>query len=123
MSSPVPVPAWLRVEDVKTQLQLDAADVADDALVTACSAAVEPQVERARSDQFGGTPPTFLPDWEVYQAAVMLAARLVRRRNSPAGVETFGESVLYASRYDPDIARALRQGAPGSSGYAMPTVA
>jgi hypothetical protein len=57
-----------------------------------------------------GWPVVYEPDAEVYQAAVMLAARLVRRRNSPGGVETFGESVTYVSRYDPEIGRALRTG-------------
>jgi hypothetical protein len=123
-------PAWLAVGDVKEQLRLSGADTADDALVTRCAAAVEPQVQRARPDGwpapvpatddagevllFGGQPvivqPVYAPDAEVYQAAVMLAARLVRRRNSPGGVESFGESVTYVSRYDPDIARALHSG-------------
>ena len=47
----------------------------------------------------------------------MLAARLVRRRNSPGGVESFGDSVLYVARFDPEIARALRSG-----NWAMPGV-
>ena len=83
------------------------------------------EVERARRDQFivsrpddpNPSPPTFAPDGEVYQGAVMLAARLVRRRNSPAGIETFSDSVAYVSRWDPDIQRALRQGA-----YAWPAL-
>jgi hypothetical protein len=108
-------PAWLSVADVKAQLRLAGADTADDDLVTRCAAATEPQVERARPDGWPAvTPadvaPVYSPDAETYQAAVMLAARLVRRRNSPGGVETFGESVTYVSRYDPEIARALRTG-------------
>jgi hypothetical protein len=104
-------PVWLDPADVKAQLRITGADVADDDLIQRCSAAVEPQVERARLDQFvlaELVPPVFDPDAEVYQAAVMLAARLVRRRNSPAGIESFAMSVVYVSRYDPDIARALR---------------
>ena len=109
------LPAWLDVADVKEQLRLSSADTADDDLVTRCAAAVEPQVQRARPDGWPQpTPqvvsPPYTPDAETYQAAVMLAARLVRRRNSPGGVETFGESVTYVSRYDPEIARALRTG-------------
>ncbi len=51
-------------------------------------------------------------------AAVMLGARLVRRRNSPGGVEAFLEnSAAYVSRYDPDIGRMLRIDA-----YAPPQV-
>jgi hypothetical protein len=112
-------PAWLDVADVKAQLRIMGADTTDDALVTRCAAATEPQVQRARPDQYPAPAPltaprvagpVYAPDAEVYQAAVMLAARLVRRRNSPGGVETFGESVLFVSRYDPEIARALRTG-------------
>jgi hypothetical protein len=119
---PTFTPSWLDIADVKAQLRLSGADTADDALVTMCSAAVEPQVQKARPDMWpqvtpADVAPVYSPDAEVYQAAVMLAARLVRRRNSPAGVETFGESITYVSRYDPDIARALRQGI-----YALPGV-
>ena len=108
-------PQWLDVADVKAQLRLSGADTADDDLVVRCAAAVEPQVQRARPDFYPTvnpliTPPVYAPDAEVYQAAVMLAARLVRRRNSPGGVESFGESVTYVSRYDPDIGRALHSG-------------
>ena len=125
-------PQWLDVADVKAQLRIMGADSADDDLVTMCAAAVEPQVQRARPDAWvyhdpdtpnpPDPPPItwpaeFIPDAEVYQAAVMLAARLVRRRNSPGGIESFGESVQYVSRYDPDIGRALRSG-----GWALPGV-
>lgn len=41
--------------------------------------------------------------------AVMLAARLHRRRNSAAGVETFSDmGASYVSRYDADLDRQLR---------------
>ena len=125
-------PTWLDVADVKAWLRLADADTGDDDLVTMCAAAVEPQVERARPDQVIAPAPAgrdsrgritaaiaggYAPDAEVYQAAVALAGRLVRRRNSPGGVETFGESITYVSRYDPEIARALRTGL-----WAMPGV-
>lgn len=52
-------------------------------------------------------PPTPPPD--VKQGATMLAARLWRRRNSPAGVEAITEAgAQYVARYDPEIARLLR---------------
>jgi hypothetical protein len=114
MTGPV-APVWLSVADVKDQLRIAGGDTTDDALITRCAAAVEPQVQRARPDQAGADG--YAPDAEVYQAAVMLAARLVRRRNSPGGVETFGESVTYVSRMDPEIARALHTGP-----YARPGV-
>lgn len=52
-------------------------------------------------------------------AGVMLAARIYRRRNSPAGVESFGElGPVYVSRYDPDLAMLL-----GLGTYRRPEVA
>jgi hypothetical protein len=50
--------------------------------------------------------------------ATMLAARIYRRRNSPAGVESFGElGPLYVQRNDPDIAILL-----GLGSYRRPAV-
>lgn len=41
--------------------------------------------------------------------AVILTARLIRRRNSPAGVEIFGDQgAVYVRRNDPDVAQMLR---------------
>jgi hypothetical protein len=46
--------------------------------------------------------------------ATMLAARLLRRKNSPGGVESFGsEQLAYVRRSDPDIDRLLGLGRPG----------
>lgn len=57
------------------------------------------------------TPQPYAPDAEVYQGAVMYAARLLRRRNSPAGVETYGDlGATFVAKYDPDIDRALHTG-------------
>ena len=59
------------------------------------------------------TAATDPPAWPggVDEASVMLAARLYRRRNTPSGVESFGESpATYVLRHDPDVARALRIG-------------
>lgn len=49
----------------------------------------------------------------IVQGAVMLSARLFRRRNSPAGVEAFSDlgGAVYVQRNDPDIAMMLRIGA------------
>lgn len=54
-------------------------------------------------------------DWQLaadaVEGAVMLAARLYRRKNSPAGVETFGsEGAVYVQRNDPDLAQLLQLG-------------
>jgi len=47
----------------------------------------------------------------------MYAAREYRRRNSPAGIETFGDQTSFVSRFDPDIDRALQTGS-----YAGPVI-
>lgn len=39
--------------------------------------------------------------------AIMLAARLYRRKNSPGGIESAGDTVTYIARYDSDISRLL----------------
>lgn len=60
-----------------------------------------PVVHRLPADQ----------DWpaEVQLGAKMLAARLLRRRNSPNGVEALTDAgVTYVARYDSDIARLLK---------------
>lgn len=57
-------------------------------------------------------------DADVVLAAIMLAGRLWRRRDSPAGVETFaGDGAVYVQRTDPDVAMMLGIGA-----YAPPRV-
>ena len=106
-------PTWLDVADVKAWLRIAGADTIDDDLLTRCAAAVEPQVQRARPDQYPApTPqvavPPYTPDAEVYQAAGMLAAKMYRRRNSPGGIESYGDQVLYPARWDGEIDLALR---------------
>lgn len=73
--------------------------------------AAEIHAEKHRPDMYseGGT---YAPDAEVYQGAVMYAAREIRRRNTPAGVESFGDTgISFVAKYDPDIDRALHTGA------------
>lgn len=106
--------------DVKIQLAIDGTDVTDDALIQPCIDATEPEVCRARPDAWDDTvtPPITPHDYpDAYRGGVMLAARLVRRRNSPAGIESFGESVTYVASYDPDLDRFMRRGR-----YRMPGV-
>ncbi|MCI6557331.1 MAG: hypothetical protein SOW43_07295 [Schaalia hyovaginalis] len=46
---------------------------------------------------------------DVELGAVMLTARLYRRRNSPAGIEALTDmGATYVSRYDSDVSRLLR---------------
>lgn len=98
---------------IKAWLKVDRAD--DDGIFDTIAVAVTSLVES-------------LPDvrrqadltWAAatHTAALMLAARLYRRRNSPSGVEAFtDQGAAYVSRYDPDIARLLRV-----DGYAPPRV-
>jgi len=104
-----PPVGWLALADVKQQLAIDGVDTDDDVLIQACIDAAEPEVTRARPDAWTETTtPADLPD--AYRGGVMLAARLVRRRNSPAGIESFGESITYVAAYDPDLDRFMRRG-------------
>ncbi|MCL1871950.1 MAG: hypothetical protein FWF90_16260 [Promicromonosporaceae bacterium] len=102
-------PVWLSPADVKEWLHGNQQPVdSEDRLVSVCAAA-EPYVERCRPEwktKDGG----YEPDAETYHGAVMYAAREFRRRNSPAGVEVYGEGVTFVRRFDPDIDRALQTG-------------
>lgn len=116
-------PAWLAQADVKAWLRLNDQDDADGDLITRVCAMTEPYVQRCRSEWFQVVEPSgavaYMPDAETYQGAVMHAAREYRRRNSPAGVEAFGDAgTSFVSRYDPDIEKALQTGA-----YARPVIA
>jgi hypothetical protein len=65
-----------------------------------------------------GDPPTVTVPADVKQGAVMLGARLWRRRNSPAGVEAITEAgATYVARYDPEISRLLQ-----IDGFARPAI-
>lgn len=82
----------------------------DDPNLTLCVAAVNAMVAALPTiatvtDEAGAQ------QWadQTITGAIMLGARLVRRRNSPAGVEAFTDGgAAYVARYDPDIARMLR---------------
>lgn len=103
---------WIDPADVKEWLRYADGDTSDDDVILACCAAVEPWVQRSRPDAYvgAGVDRTYQPDAEVRQAATQLAARVVRRRNSPGGLEALNESVGVVASLDPDIDRALRRG-------------
>lgn len=121
MTDPTPpprtyTPAWLSPADVKAWLRLNGQDVDDDAEVARCCAATELYVQRCRPEfavpPDGDSGPVYDPDAETYHGAVMYAAREVRRRNSPAGIQAFADGqVSFVARFDSDIERALRTGA------------
>lgn len=99
------------------KLHLGITDTTDDTRLDSIVAAVNAVVRRFRV----ATDATDAPDWaaapHVVEGAVMLSARLFRRKNSPAGVEAFTDlGAAYVMRNDPDIAMLLRIGpwaAPG----------
>lgn len=107
MTEPAPYPTgWLVLDDVKDQLKIPSGDATDDVLIQACIDATEPEVCRARPDAL--PDPAAVPD--AYRGAVMLAAKLVRRRNSPAGTESFAASVRLSTTGDAELDRLLRLG-------------
>lgn len=98
-----PDPAF-NVAAIKAWLKIDRPD--DDGILATIAVAVTsliedlPDVRRTDTGAWADSTHT---------AALMLAARLYRRRNSPAGVEAFAnQGAVYVSRYDSDIARLLR---------------
>lgn len=117
MSSPAP---WLSPEDLAAWLKLNplpAADSPEYALLVICAGSAQTTAQRYRGDAWDHStdPPVFTPDDEIRAAATALGGRLYRRRNSPAGIETFADSTLYVSRFDPEIERGLHM-----AGYLVP---
>jgi hypothetical protein len=120
-------PTWLATADVAEWLTANQQPSSDLVALERVCAMTELHVQRCRPDQYvdGGTDPgtgdplpaVYVPDAEVYQGAVMYAARECRRRNNPTGTETFDGGLTFIARYDPDIDRALRTGA-----YQLPGV-
>jgi hypothetical protein len=110
MTAPAQAPATDAA--VKAYLRLD--DTGDDGTLTATVNAVNALM----AEWFGAPVPPAAWSEPKRQGAVMLAARVFRRRNSPAGVESFGElGPIYVQRNDPDVAQLLGLGA-----YARPKV-
>lgn len=102
------------------KLQLSLTDTRDDAMVEAAVAAANQHVRRLPAAQVDADPAP--ADWTGYDDVVlganMLGARLVRRRNSPDGVQAMTDAgVAYVARSDPDIAMLLQLGP-----YAPPQV-
>jgi hypothetical protein len=115
---PTFTPVWLAPADVKEWLRLNEQDTDDDDLIKRCCAMTEPYAQRCRPE-WTDADGTYVPDAETYQGAIMHAAREYRRRNSPAGIEAFGDAgTSFVARYDPDIEKALQTGS-----FAPPTIA
>ncbi|MBF6483846.1 phage head-tail connector protein [Nocardia otitidiscaviarum] len=105
MTAPV-IPPAIDITAVKAYLRLT--DDSDNDALTAVVDAVNDLMT-----YWFGSPAISAEGWpdRYVQGAVMLAARVYRRRNSPSGVESFGElGPLYVQRNDPDIAQLLGMG-------------
>lgn len=100
--------SWLGIPDGATGPDVDALALIAPAVVGwVAGLPAAPMVTTTNPD---GTTTT---EWasSTTLGAVMLTGRLVRRRNSPAGVEAFGaDGVAYVQRTDPDVAVLLRIG-------------
>ena len=94
---------------VKARLRIAADDTRDDAELADVVDAVNARVRRWPVAELAVGHETWPTD--VALGAAMLAARLWRRRNSPAGVEAMGpDGATYVMRNDPDVAMLLRLG-------------
>jgi hypothetical protein len=94
---------------VKQQLRIPGTDTRDDLELDDIVAAVNAEV-RGWPVVVPVAGATAWPD-NLARGATMLASRLWRRKNSPAGVEQFGSlGATYVMRTDPDIAMLLRLG-------------
>jgi Phage QLRG family, putative DNA packaging. len=92
---------------VKAHLKIT--DTRDDTALTTIVAAVNNLVRSMAVSNVAVGQESW-PDRIVY-GATMLAGRLFRRKNSPAGVESFGQlGAAYVMRNDPDIAQLLELG-------------
>lgn len=100
---------WLVPSSVAVWLKL-AAPLSDDdtQLLAQCCASAETTAQTYRPEWWDADRTAYTPDAETLTAATALAARLWRRRNSPGGIETFSDSIMYVARFDPEIERGLR---------------
>ena len=100
MLTPDMVKGWLRLPDT---------DTADDDLIAACTAATNEWV--AATAYVKGLPEPAEWPADVTLGATMLAARLYRRRNTPAGIESIADGAVYVPRRDSDVDSMLHMGA------------
>ena len=112
-TGPPYAPMWLLAADVRKWLRdTGTPPTSDDVEVDRICAMAETYAEACRpewatTDDAGVT--TYTPDAETYQGAMMLAAKTLRRRNSPSGVETFGDvGISFVAKHDPEVSRCLR---------------
>lgn len=95
------------LEGVKGFLRIT--DATDDDRITDALTAVNYMVRGWPCSAASSGAEAFTPN--VTEGATMLAGRLFRRRESPAGVAAFGElGPVYVMRNDPDVAMLLSLG-------------
>lgn len=104
---------------VRAFLRYRADDTSDDthlgAVVAATNALVRTWPCSAPAQAVDGVPGTWPAS--VVTGAEMMAGRLFRRRESPAGVAAFGDmGAVYVMRNDPDVAMLLGLGSWSSPG-------
>jgi hypothetical protein len=101
---------WPKLADVRSWLRL-APDAAEDAVIDQCRlAAIAYGIGRTGSQWLADT--TTLPD-AVFQACVMDAGRIYRRRDSLDGTIAWGDmGVVRVGRADPDTERLYALYAP-----------
>lgn len=109
--TPAPLPEEGPASVAGVKLHLGVTDARDDARLGTIVAAVNAKVRRWPCSE----PAQGLLDWttveDVVEGANLLASRLFRRKNSPAGVEAFGaDGLAYVQRQDPDVAMLLGLG-------------
>lgn len=103
--------AYLRYRDDDHTDDLDLG-----AVVAATNALVRSWPCAAAAQDPDGDPGRAWPA-NVERGAVMMAGRLFRRRESPAGVAAFGDmGAVYVMRNDPDVAMLLGLGSWASPG-------
>lgn len=92
------------VDIIALKHHLGITDTRDDFTLEAIIKAVESQITSWLTAEESTTD-------DVKLGALMLAARLFRRRNSPSGVESLGDlGPVYVSRNDPDVAQLIGLG-------------
>lgn len=113
---PLPATGPTTRAQVKAHLAISGDDARDDTRLDSIVAAVNsrvrdwPVAEKATADTQEAAD---LAGWpaSIVEGVTMLAARLWRRKDSPAGVAAFGDfGPVYVQRNDPDVAMLLELG-------------
>lgn len=106
--------SWLPAEDVKRHLGVSAGASAEElASVETARKAAATYVEKQRPDLLTlvGDVETYVPTPDVFEGALLVAARLHARKGSPAGLASFGEfGPAAVLRFDSDVERLLSIG-------------